>query len=160
MAIRLTQATIWEGYDETSSPGASPRPRAARERRTGCDFNRRSRCGGYDLRQFTRRGQEGPGRAEGCESSRREPAGAGSGRRLRSGPRHDRADDRGGESSWLSVIGQSHTLYTGSAARTLRLIVRCTHHRSRRSVEVFFCLDGRDVSVALADRRCELSLLT
>ena len=50
--------------------------------------------------------------------------------------------------------------YTGSAARTLRLIVRCSITDHDDLLKSSFTLGGRDVSVALADRRCELRLLT
>src|SRR5712664_4955205 len=74
------------------------------------------RSGGDDLRCLPRWGEEGPGRAEGCESGRCEPQDEGSGRDVRPRTHHGPADDRGRRSSRMSRDTQEFAVFSSTAA--------------------------------------------
>src|SRR5690242_557720 len=101
--MRLTPATTWGECNEALGvcPRRATRPTDRRECRNGDDLDGRPRRRWNDVRGLTRRGQEGPGRAEGRESGRCRLQDEGGGRGLRPRPGHRRPDDRRRGAPWL-----------------------------------------------------------
>src|SRR6266581_1835475 len=120
--MRLSPATTWEGCDEPmgADPGLATRISGLYRDRIGRDPDRRPLSGRNDLRYVTRRGQEGPGRAEGRDSGRCEPQGEGGGRDVRPRTGDGPADDRGRGSSRIPCIAEDFTAFSSASDDPLK----------------------------------------